>query len=412
MASQKDCDILRELGKQYMAAAADSRNGETIRLWKALNSGTMERPMVNIDQLPYHELEADASLQCQTEEPYWRKIEQTMRRQLYMWEHFPADMVLEPFVKLPMSITDLGYGLDFEQDAFATYSSNDVVAHRVKPVIDENFDLSRIQNRTFKHDSTETRRRFIEGEDIFSGIMPVRVYGITFNLAIWDTLTAWLGVEKCYTLIKDNPDFIHKLLRKVTNAFTAGIRQVNTMKISHDVANTCHSSYVYDDKLLLTPGKSRGGVTNHSWAYGMAQLFTSISPEITKEFEIPYVRELAWEFGAMYYGCSEVLSDRLDVLKRIPNVRKIACAPSSDKERFAETLDKNIIMSAKPNPTFLAASILDEDIIRKDLMETCAVAKKHGKKLEIILNDISTVRQQPERLQKWNQIAMEVVQSW
>ena len=412
MASQKDREILRELGKQYMAAAAEPRNGETIKLWKALNNGAMERPMVNIDQIPFHELSAEESLQCQTEDSFWRGIEQTMRRQLYMWNRFPADMVLEPFVKLPMAVSDAGFGLDFEQDGYGTYSSNDVVAHRVKPVVDENFDLSCIQNRSFKHDSTETRRRFIEGEDIFSGIMPVKVYGVMFNLAIWDTVTAWLGVEKCYTLLKDNPDFIHKLLRKVTNAITAGIRQVNTMRISHDIANTCHSSYVYDDKLLPTLGKGRGAVTNNSWAYGMAQLFTSVSPEITKEFEVPYVRELAWEFGAVYYGCSEALSDRLDILKRIPNVKKIACAPASNKEQFAEAIDQSIIMSVKPNPSFLASSILDEDVIRKDLEESCALAKKHGKRLEIILNDISTVRQQPDRLTKWNEIAMEVVKGW
>jgi len=412
VASQKDIEILRELGKQYMAAAADPRNGETIKLWQALNSGTMERPMVNIDQLPHHELKKDESLQCQVEDTFWRGIEQTMRRQLYMWNHFPVDMVLEPFVKLPMAITDSGYGLDVEQDTLATDSANDVVSHRYKPVIDENFDLSRIQNRSFKHDSTETRRRFIEGEDIFAGIMPVRVYGVTFNLAIWDVVTTWLGVEKCYTMMKDNPDFLHKLLRKLTNAVTAGIRQVNTMRISHDIANTCHCSYVYDDKFLVTPGKGRGAVTSNSWAFGMAQLFSSVSPEITKEFEIPYIRELAWEFGAIYYGCCEGLSDRLDILKRIPNVRKISCSPWSNKEQFAEMLDPHIIMSVKPNPAFLATASLDENVIRKDLEETCALAKKHGKKLEFILKDISTVLYEPERLTKWNEIAMDVVKSW
>ena len=368
--------------------------------------------MVNIDQLPHHELDTDESRHCLVEDPFWRGIEQKMRRDLYMWTYFPVDMVIEPFIKIPMAVSDSGYGVESVEDLLATDSANDVVSHRYKPVMTVDSDLSIIQNRTFKHDTTETRRRFLEGEDIFAGIAPIKVYGVTFHLGIWDEITKWFGVEQCYIMIKDEPDFVHRLLRRLTNALTAGIRQVNTMRISHDTANVCHCSYVYDNKLLPEPGKGRGATTNNSWAFGLAQLFSAVSPEVTKEFELPYIRELAWEFGAIYYACCEGVSDRLDVLKKIPNVRKISCSPWSNKEQFAEMIPENIVMSYKPNPAFLATETMDEDIIRKDLQETCALAKKYGKKLEIILKDVSTVRYQPERLARWNQIAMEVVQSW
>jgi len=410
--SQNDREVLRALGRQYMEAAAEPRNTETIKLWKALNSGRMERPMVNIDQLPHHELESDESLMCRVTDPFWRGVERGLRRKLYMWRHFPVDMVIEPFIRIPMAVSDSGYGVKDLEDVLVSDPKNDVVSHKYRPVIDEDTDLSIITNRAFMHDDAETNRRLTEGGDIFAGVAPIHAHGVSFHLGIWDELTKWLGVEECYIMIKDNPEFVHALLRKLTDSLLAGIRRVNELQISDDAANICHCSYVYDDAFLPAPGEGKGAVTGNSWAFGLAQLFSVVSPEVTKEFEMPYISELAREFGSIYYGCCEGLSDRLDILKEIPNVRKISCSPWSDKAQFAERLAAPLILSYKPNPAFLATDVMDEGLIRRDLQEISDLAKKHGKKLEIILKDVSTVRYQPERLTRWNQIAMEVVKAW
>jgi len=400
--SQNDRDILKELAKIYMEAASAPRNAENVNLWKELNCGKMARPMVSVAVRPP---ETDENMQCKVEDPYWREVERSLRRRLYIWQQSPADMVIEPFIKIPMSVTDSGYGIQ-------TTGENDSGALRYRPFVDENMDLSIITSRTFKHESTETRRHFIEGEDMFSGIAPIRVHGVTFKLGIWEEITAWLGMEQCYTMLKDHPDFVHKLLRKMTNALTAGIRQVNTMRISNDFANTCNGSYVYDDKFLPIPGKGKGAVTSNSWASGMAQIFASMSPELTKEFEIPYFRELAWEFGSVYYGGEEVFHDRLDILKKVPNIRKLSCSPRNDRALFFEAVPSNIVVSVKPSLALLSASPLDEAAIRKEIEDACALAKTHGKKLEFILKDIPANLNRPDIIGRWSQIAMEVVKSW
>ena len=412
MVSPKDREILRALGQQYMEAASEPRNAETVKLWRALNGGRMERPMVNIDQLPHHELDVDDSRTCHVEDPFWRSIERTMRRELYMYRNFPVDMVIEPFIKLPMAVHDSGYGLAVEDDRLMMDAANDVVSHRYKTLFDETFDLSRIQDRQFTHDVAETDRRRTEGEDIFAGIAPIRMQGVWFNLGMWDVITTWLGVESCYVMIMDEPEFIHRLMRRMTDSMLAGIRQVDALQISDDTANVCHCSYLYDDEFLPEPGMGKGPRTKNSWAAGLAQLFSSVSPAVTEEFELPYISELAKEFGSIYYGCCDKLSDRMDLMKKIPNVRKVSCSPWSDKEQFAEGIDPSMIISCKPNPAFLATDTMDEEVIRRDLQEYCDFAKKYNKRLEIILKDISTVRYRPERLARWNQIAMDVVKGW
>ena len=117
----------------------------------------------------------------------------------------------------------------------------------------------------------------------------------------------------------------------------------------------------------------------------MAQIFSSVSPEVTREFEIPYMQEVYSHFGSIYYGCCERLDDRLDVVEQMPNIRKVSCSPWSNREHFASVLSKKYIMSAKPNPAFLAAKQFDEELIRLDLRRTIRAARKNGLGLEFLL---------------------------
>ncbi len=148
------------------------------------------------------------------------------------------------------------------------------------------------------------------------------------------------------------------------------------------------------------------GVEN-AWAFGMAQIFSSVSPEVTREFEVPYMQEVYSHFGSIYYGCCERLDDRLDVVEQMPNIRKVSCSPWSNREHFASVLSKKYIMSAKSNPAFLAAEQFDEELIRLDLRRTIRAARKNGLGLEFLLKDLSTVQYKPERIWRWSEIAAE-----
>ena len=64
-------------------------------------------------------------------------------------------------------------------------------------------------------------------------------------------------------------------------------------------------------------------------------------------------------------------------------------------------------MSNKPTPAFLAHATFDEELVRKDLRRTMAAAKAHGLGLEFLLKDITTVKNDPQRLWRWSEIALE-----
>ena len=410
MLKQNEKQILRELGEKTMQAAVLPVMKDKITLWKSLNRGQMQRPMVCIDQLPWNELGASGEMTCLIEDPYWRGIEWDLRATLYKWNHFPVDMVIDPFITIPQIIHNSGYGLKVQSNRLELDPGTTAAAQQFISVLKDFDDIDKIKDMNISVDRAQSKALLEEAEVIFDGIAPVVMgHGIQFHLGVWDYLTELMSIENAFFDIIDRPDFIHACMERITQATIAGIEQANELKIHNDISNKCHCSYVYTDELLPDCGQGKGALSENSWAFGLAQLFTSVSPRVTEEFELPYISRMAEYFGMIYYGCCDRLDDRMDVVKKIPNVKKISCSPWSDRKRFAQNIGPDLIMSNKPTPAYIATPSVDWDVVRKDLQMTVDAAGENNVNLELILKDISTVNYQPERLTTWAQIAMEVV---
>ena len=404
---RKDRETLRTLAGRYMAYAVSGKNNEKRELWRALNQGHMQKPMIAVDQMPWNELDVDGSLICTVEDPYFRNVEWTLRSEIYKWEHLPADMVLNPYVLLPRPIGNTGYGLGFIKETLATDPTSGVLAQHFVNQFEEPEDVEKIKTPVVTIDREAEAEMIAAARELFSGIAEVKMQGVILHLGIWDSITQWMGVENCYVELMDRPEMMHAIMERLTAATLDEIEQINRLGVYDVNTNMCHCSYTFSDA-LPGPGCDRDNpTTKDGWAFGLAQLFTSVSPEITAEFEVPYMQRLFPHFGSIYYGCCDRLDDRLDIICRMPNIRKISCSPWSDREHFAANLPKEYIMSNKPSPAFLAQSSFDEEAVRRDQRRTIAAAKAHGLRLEMILKDISTVKYKPERLWRWSQIAEE-----
>ncbi len=403
-------DVLRRLAEEYMRAANSPAQREKVLLWKALNRSEMQRPMVCIDQLPWSELECE-ELRCCVQDPFWRRVEEQLRRDLFKFRHFPVDMVIDPFIMIPKSITCTGYGLSADVERRSVDGNRDVYAQHFTNQIPEPEDVEKIQDMHFFYDVNQTAEHLQQAQEIFGSTAAVLSGGgPQFHLGVWDQLSMYMGVENIYYDLMDRPEFLHACMRRITDSVLNGIREANALGITETNYNTCHCSYIYTDDLLPDAGSGGASNSKNTWAFGLAQLFSSCSPETTREFEIPYITQMAQEFGAIYYGCCDRLDDRLDLVKTIPNVRKVSCSPWSNREHFAEQIGKKLILSNKPTPVLLAGDSFDEDAVRADLQRTVDAARTNGVNLELILKDISTVRHDLSRLTRWGEIAMEVVQ--
>lgn len=407
MLNQQEVKVLRELASKYAEIAALPVQAEKRRMWLKLNDINMERPMLLIDQIPWNEMDVDGSLVCQVQDPYWRNIENGMRMTLYKWQHMPADMVVDPYLCLPRPIHNTGWGITIEKENYiilekdATASSSEYINQFEEPE-----DVEKIQMPKITLDVNREAEIIREAHELFDGIIEFRMTGQCMHLGIWDSIAMWMGVTNCYIELMDRPEMIHAMMEKLTQGFISSIHQMNELEAFDIHSNSCHCSQTY---LKDMPKEGDHALSGNAWAFGLAQLFTSVSPQITDEFEVQYMKRIFPYFGAIYYGCCDRLDDRMDIIRKLPKIRKLSCSPWSVREAFAEKMPDYCVMSNKPNPAYLASGCLNEQVIRDDLRRTIDAAKAYNRSLEFILKDISTVSHNPACLWRWHDIAMEEI---
>lgn len=403
--TENDVNVLRELATRYMEYACSDKNNERRELWRALNCMRMQKPMVTIDQIPWNELNVDGSLNNRVSDKYFRGIETSLLRSIYKFEHLQADTVLDPYIVLPRAISNSGFGLTIQRLAHS--SSGAVKSHLFEDQLEEPEDVQKIRKPALSVDREAEAEILAEAERIFGGIAPFRLGGISLHSGLWDSITFWKGVESCYIDLLDRPELIHAIMERYTNAFIEHIEEINRLELYDSANNYCHCSYTFNDRIPDGERLTCKGTTYNGWTFSMAQLFISVSPEINREFEVPYMSRIFEYFDSIYYGCCERLDDRIEIIDTMPNIRKISCSPWSDREHFASVLPKKYIMSNKPTPAYLAESSFDEEVVRRDIRRTIKAARDNGLGLEMLLKDISTVRNDPTRLWRWSEIAAE-----
>ncbi|MGD0090010.1 MAG: hypothetical protein ABSE73_08825, partial [Planctomycetota bacterium] len=259
------------------------------------------------------------------------------------------------------------------------------------------------------HDAAETARRLAVAHELFDGCLEVRPWGADTYLSLWDPISTWMSVEGALYALADTPEFVHKLVGRMTDGYMLMLDQLEEQGLLCGPQSLIHCTGAYTTELPApgyNPEKPR---TKDVWTFGLAQMFSTVSPAMFKEFEVDYVSRLCARFGLVYYGCCDPLDGKMAEVRLIPNVRKVSMSPWVNEERGAERIGRGYVYSRKPNPAFLAYDTFDAEQVRADLLTTRKVCEKHDCPLELILKDISTVRYHPERLTEWAKVAMEVV---
>jgi hypothetical protein len=405
--SAKDRQILRDLAYRVAEIAALPVQQETIRLWKGLNGLRPVRPMVMIDQIPWHEMDVDDELALQTEDEFCRRIETGLRRTLYSWKHMRADMVVQPVVHLPKAIRGAHFGLGVTQDTAVLDPRNDVVGHQYHDQLETEADLEKIRMPEVTHDEAATARTEETARGIFDGILAVRMQGFVPFFCPWDRITEWHTPQNALLDLAVRPEFMHQMMTRLTAAHLSMLDQLEAQDLLVGDQPTIHCTGAFSDELPATTGAVSEPIrAKDQWTAGMAQIFSTVSPAMHQEFDLAYAHAWYSRFGLVYYGCCEPLHTKIGIIRAIPHVRKISMSPWVVQEEGAEQIGRDFVFSRKPSPAFLAEDEWAPARVEKDLRTTLDTCARHGCPVELILKDISTVRYHPERLWDWERIAM------
>ena len=417
MVERKDKEILRELGKKYREIAELPVQKETIALWKAINSLKPVRPMVIIDQLPWHELNGEGELTLKTKDSFCQNIELQLRRELYKWNHFKADMVIEPVMRSFPVIDGWNFGIKVEeQEKAVTDANNDVVGHFYNDQLKEEEDIQKIKNPSIKMNKVETEKNFEKLQEIFKDVIEVRKAGILYGFPVWDVIVMLRGAGELLLDMALRPEFMHKIISRFSEAYLAGLDQMEEQGLLGYGFRNVHCSGAHTNELPSFTEKYTGKdfdpakpKAKDTWTFGMAQIFSTASPAMHDEFEIEYAKKWYERFGMVYYGCCEPLDKKIDIIRKLPNVRKISISPWADVKNAAEQIGKDYVISRKSSPAFFSRGNFEIDAIIKDTKDVMADCKQNGTPVEFILKDLSTVNYELKRLTEWEETVMKIV---
>ncbi len=410
MINKNDLTIIRELASHVAEIAALPVQDKKRSLWRKLNALEPERPMVMIDQVCWNEMAVGDELTLTCTDPECRAYEEILRRILFQWKHFPVDMVVEPFIQIPKAVTNTSFGIDVHEAIAVTDPANSVVGHKYLNQFQSLADLEKVRIPQISHDPIETNRRMAVAHQLFDGLLEVRSWGYDPYLSIWDSISTWMGVENALYALVDQPDLMHGLASRMTEGYLSMLDQLEEQAVLCGPQNLIHCTGAYTDELPApgyNPDKPR---TRDIWMFGLAQMFSTVSPKMFKEFEVDYTSRICARFGLVYYGCCDPLDQKMAQVRLIPNVRKISMSPWVNQQRGAAEIGRNYVFSRKPSPAILTYASFEPDAVCEDLQATRSACETYHCPLEIILKDISTVRYQPERLFQWAKIAMQVAE--
>jgi len=410
----RDREVLRGLASELAEIAALPVHQEKARLWQRLNDLDSARPMVWINEICWHEMDVDGELTLVTEDAWAQDQERELRRTLYQWRHLPGDMVVSDHLVCPLAVHSTDFGIIEDVEVVRTDDASDVVSRSFHVQIRDRDDLEKIKMPVVTHNEAATEFRYQAMCEVYDGIMPVVKQGQTHIwFTPWDYLIRWWGIEKAMMDLIERPDLVHAAVDRMVDAWMVELDQFEALNaLALDANNTRIGSggYGYTNDLPGEPYDAAYVRPKNMWGCSNAQIFSEVSPQMHWEFAVEH--DLRWleRWGLTYYGCCEPLDRKIDILRRIPNLRKVSVSPWCDTPRVVDGIGGDFVMSRKPNPAVLAEDTWRPEQARSDLRQFLDHAR--GCHVELIMKDISTVNYAPQRLWEWAAIASEVAEEF
>lgn len=409
---KKDQEILRELARKKAEIAYESINTKNKKRWQKLNGLKKTRPPIWLNEIPWHEMEVDDELKLITSTDFARYLETRLKRTIYTWEHIRADTVIERTMPCYLVVEDSGFGISGSTEIVKIDNDNDVYSRRFISLIEKEEDIEKIEFPKIRFDVKATEEKYEVMSQIFDGILEVKKVKMPgFWFGPWDVLVTWWGVQEALRDLILKPGLVHKAMDRLTDVWISRLEKYeenNMLSLNNGNYRIGSGGLGYIDELPGTPYDPKKIRSHNLWGHSASQIFSGVSPAMHEEFALQYEMRWMQRFGLVYYGCCEPLDKKINILRKIPNLRKISISPWADLDTAADEIGQDYVLSYKPNPAIFAEDTWDVDSVRKDLY--AKLSKIRNCRVEIILKDISTLRYQPKRLWDWTKIAKDVAE--
>ena len=410
MFSKEDTAVLRETAKIVHDLSQHPRNEVLRGQWREHTALRGKRPMLFVSpEGSWVEILPPSALRCA--DPIARGLENELRQRILRDSLLRDDVPIERtvFVERAYSPINEGWGLVPQREA----SGDQRGAWKFKPVVQEPSDWKKLRKPRLELNEGATRARFEAIREAVGDILDVRLTGCKhFSFHMMHIYCDLRGMNEMMMDLVLEPEMVHDVIAFLTEGFQGLIDQLraeNLISLNND------QQYHYTGGLgytadLPSPGFDPEHVrTVDVWGAAEAQEFAQVSPAMHEEFILQYERKLLENFGLNGYGCCDDLTNKLDNVKKIKNLRRVGICPWANVEKCADQLGKDYIMTWKPQPAYLAEDQYNAELVERYLAEELRRGK-HGH-MEIVLRDTHTCRGEPERFTRFVQSARRVIEA-
>lgn len=396
----KDRDMLRDLAKKYLEICSEDIQDERRDLWRRHNSLKSTRPLIYTRAFGWNEMPES---KCECEDSFLSEHEHALRYKLF-WHSLNDDSIFEPWISLPAVYKRKEWGLDYilnrTDDEGGAYKE----AH---PIENYDEDMQKLIMPSHEIDEKATAENLSRLNDAIGDIISINLdRSSAYRMWAGDISTQvghLRGIEPIMYDMMDQPEKLHKLLAFLRDGI---LRVYEQAEATGDIGFYAHENQAmtYVEELNDPTPNTRGVKLCQLWAYSAAQEYTLISPEMHEEFLLQYQLPILKKFGLTAYGCCENLTNKIDMLRKIPNLRRIAVSPFADPKKCAEQIGGDYVLSYRPNPSTTVACGFNPVQIKNDLTRDLQIFKANGCQPDITLKDVESVENDPDRVREWVKI--------
>lgn len=389
--------ILRDLAERYREIAADPVNDMRRDLWCRHNSLKRTHPLIYVRAFAWQEM-PESRLTC--EDPFFRGYEDAFRQSLFR-ATFNDDFIFEPWITVRAACVTPPEGV-WGLASPRTHSEDPRGSFVWDPPLRAEEDLDRLIEPHHIIDAAETARRVEKLADAIGDILTINVDRQPAYV-VWEgdisTQLAYLrGLEQMMWDMMDRPAWLHRLLARMRDGI---LRTHEEAERAGDWSLSAHQNQAmpYAEE-LQSPTANSGPVTrDRLWIFLASQETTAVGPKQFEEFMLRYQIPIMAPFGLVAYGCCEDLTRKIDLLRQIPNLRRIAVSPMADVARCATQIGQDYVLSYRPSPTDMVGYGWNPDKVREMLVRDLdACGDCH---VDITLKDVETVQGDPDRVRRW-----------
>ena len=395
---------VRDLAARVAELAADPEMARTCQRWRdtyMLRPADRVPVWLRLDAMGQRELLPEAALQC--DEPFLRAIERQLRWTLRQHE-FGDDTIVLPYWKVPAALHFDGehlWGVPVKRrDPGETTG-----AWAYDPPIHRADDLNRLRIPRWRYDQAETDRRLNAYADVLGDALPARLSAVPpIFPGIARNATDLIGLDGLLLNMAAEPDFVHRLMAFQRDSVLQCLDDVEAMGILTD---NCDEPIHFSESLKASAPDVSLRLAD-LWLRTESQQFQGVSRSMWREFCLAYQKPIMARFRYVSYGCCEDLTDRIDDVLAVPNMRIFVSSPWTDLATTATACGDAyaVIWRQKASDVVYADDLADQ---RRHLEWGLTLTR--GGHRAIVLQEVATCNGNPGRLHQWVALARALSES-